>query len=73
MTTVTKSNSPFNISSGVTSTGEVVVSGGSMFVLSGGDGRYDDGQFGGLPDRRQRRKGERYDPRRGNDQRKNSY
>ena len=26
----------------------------------GRDGRYDDGQFGGLLDRRQRRKGERY-------------
>ena len=34
--TVSKGNSPYNVSSGQTDTNDVVVSGGSMFVLSGG-------------------------------------
>jgi autotransporter passenger strand-loop-strand repeat protein len=35
-TTVTKTNSPFNVSAGHSDAGDVVLSGGSMFVLSGG-------------------------------------
>jgi autotransporter passenger strand-loop-strand repeat protein len=33
---VSKGNSPHNVSSGTPESGDVVVSGGSMFVLSGG-------------------------------------
>jgi autotransporter passenger strand-loop-strand repeat protein len=36
MTIVTKANSPYKVSSGQTDTGDVVSSGGTMFVLSGG-------------------------------------
>ncbi len=34
--TVSKGNSPYKVSSGHTETGDVVVSGGTMWVLSGG-------------------------------------
>ncbi len=36
MTTITRANSPYKVSSGVTDTGDLVLSGGSMYVLSGG-------------------------------------
>jgi len=36
MTVITRANSPYKVSSGVTDNGDVVSSGGSMYVLSGG-------------------------------------
>ncbi len=56
---VSAGNSPYKVSANQTDTGDVVVSGGSMFVLSGGAADFDDGEFWWPFDRKPWRNGQR--------------